>query len=852
MKRIKIDYGIDLGTTNSAIARMESGVPIIKKNEVQKDTTPSCVGFNKKQSIIVGDPALNSRQSDILRAAQSNSNVSNFFVEFKRTMGTDKRYFSPNMGRDFSSEQLSAELLKKLRSLINDEEVRAAVITIPAKFTINQRDATLRAAKLAGFEHCELLQEPIAAAMAFGLVTQSKDSNILVFDLGGGTFDAALVRVEDGIAKVIDTEGDNYLGGKNVDIAIVNELLIPHLSKIYSIDSFLTNNEKREYLMNALKIEAERAKILLSSADVADILSDPGDFPEDDEGVEIELDIQLTEEMLRSVSAPVFQKAINICIELLSRNALSGSDLNTLLLVGGPTHSRILRQMVAEQVTINVESRVDPMTVVAEGAALYAATVGLPDQIIDQTRDTTVVQLNVGYEPTTIESSELVTVSIREDGVDGNLPKNLFVDIVRSDKGWSSGRRLVTGLGEVIEVHLIAGRANSFDLLLFSEKGDPIPCEPYSFTIIQGTKISSATLGYNFSVEIKHPSSERLVVKEVKGLEHTRQYPATGIINELKTQKTIGPGIPDSFIKIPIYQTEHDTELTRAIYNEHVYDALIQGDQLPALLPENSIVNLTIRANSDRDISISADFPALEFKYDIAIPTGTVQKGVTAEYLDREFAKARASLSFSPSYMTHLDAGEVEKLRMELEELEKQLSRGRGDYDLRMQVRNGLRKVCRGIDKLERGAEWPATEEELKDTFHRLEDYSKYAQEQTDEINTERVEAALADFKEQIPAVIKERNVPLAKKLISEMDSIGFALSDAALGVQLYIKILREYDEEFDRHPWTDRNKARILINQGLSMAANNPSKQSVRALLRELFVFLPDGDEKMREVLKG
>lgn len=162
MARTKIDYGIDLGTTNSSIARMENGEPIIKKTDTLKDTMPSCISFNKKQSILVGDAAVNALKADKLKAMKDfKAESSNTFIEFKRTMGTDKTYSSSNMNKEFTSEELSAEVLKKLKSFITDEEIKSIVITVPAKFTINQKDATSRAAKLAGFEHCELLQEPI-------------------------------------------------------------------------------------------------------------------------------------------------------------------------------------------------------------------------------------------------------------------------------------------------------------------------------------------------------------------------------------------------------------------------------------------------------------------------------------------------------------------------------------------------------------------------------------------------------------------------------------------------------------------------------------------------------------------
>ncbi|MDP4679009.1 MAG: Hsp70 family protein, partial [Cyclobacteriaceae bacterium] len=238
--RNKIDYGIDLGTTNSAIARIENGVPTIKKSETLKDTIPSCINYTRRQDILVGDSAFNALKNDSARALKTfDKGNTNTFLEFKRTMGTTHVYDSTNLNKSLSSEELSAEVLKKLKSLVIDENINSVVITVPAKFSYPQNEATMKAAKLAGFSHVELLQEPVAAATAYGLNTKEKDAYWVVFDFGGGTFDAALVKSEEGILSVKDTDGDAWLGGKNLDEAIVDNIIIPYLQTHYSIDFVL-------------------------------------------------------------------------------------------------------------------------------------------------------------------------------------------------------------------------------------------------------------------------------------------------------------------------------------------------------------------------------------------------------------------------------------------------------------------------------------------------------------------------------------------------------------------------------------------------------------------------------------
>ena len=227
MTRLKIDFGIDLGTTNSAIAVYDNGKTKMYRTDTQRETMPSCVMVTKK-GFLVGDKAFAQLAKDKKKSSANPDFVSNIFIEFKRTMGNAIKY-KTDSGSELSSEDLSAEVLKTLKSYVDDENVKSAIITIPAAFEMNQINATKKAAELAGLEYVELVQEPYAAAIAYGVESSNKNGYWLVFDFGGGTFDSALVKVEDGIIKVIDTEGDNFLGGKNLDEAIVENIFIPYL-----------------------------------------------------------------------------------------------------------------------------------------------------------------------------------------------------------------------------------------------------------------------------------------------------------------------------------------------------------------------------------------------------------------------------------------------------------------------------------------------------------------------------------------------------------------------------------------------------------------------------------------------
>lgn len=828
--RIKIDYGIDLGTTNSAIARIENGDPTIKKTDTLKDTMPSCIGFNKKKSIMAGDSAWNALKSDKLRALKTwDKSDSNTYIEFKRTMGTDKVYSSANMGEVYNSEQLSAEVLKQLRSFVTDDEFHAAVVTVPAKFDIKQKDATLRAARLSGFQYTELLQEPIAASMAYGLDSTSKNGYWVVFDFGGGTFDAALVKVEEGIMKVKDTDGDNYLGGKNLDMAIVNEIIIPYLEDNYSIDSIMQDDIKKQILQDAMKYFAEEAKIQLSFKMNHNILTDLGEIPaEDDEGNELELDITVNREDLRNAIAPIFQKAIDITKDLLQRNNLSGEKLDALILVGGPTYSPILREMLEDQIK-KPDTSIDPMTAVAMGASLYASTIDVSEDIKEAARDKTKIQLEVGYDPSTVETDVWVTVKFLADKTEGEIPDKVFAQILRGDKAWSSGKVAINTKGEIIEVKLNEGKPNSFTIELYDQSGNRLEGQPDNFTIIQGSKVGSATLPCFIGIEIKRRKDGRLVFKTARGLEINQPLPATGILNGLKTQKQIRPGKAEDIIKISIYQGDYYSEGTRAIYNEHVYDAKITGDDLPSLLPEGSDVDVTLISDkSGRIEKIEAYFPYLDHTVDIPIPDDVASE-IDANYLDNEIRKGKEILNSMLSN-EHMDSNEVFSIEEEIDKLKSYLDQGRTDYDRKKEVLENLRKLLKRIDALTESVEWPKLETELREEFAQLE-------RADNDLGNEQTNRQVNHYRIQVNEVINRQDVRLAQALIEEMHSLYFAITF----LYQLINYVRYQSQNFGSRHWRNPQRARQLINQAEQIIAENPTRERLHPIVIDLINELPE-----------
>src|SRR6218665_1458120 len=769
--RNKIDYGIDLGTTNSAIARMENGVPVIKKTDMLKDTMPSCVHFDKKQGISVGDSAVNVMKKDNARALKTfEKGKTNTFIEFKRTMGTTHDYECPNMNKKFTSEELSAEVLKKLKSYIQDENVPSVVITVPVKFLNPQNEATMKAAKLAGFKQVQLLQEPLAAAVAYGLSAASKDGYWLVFSLSYGVFDATLVKSEEGILSSKDTDGDNWLGGKNLDEAIVDRLIIPHLQGSYSIDSILDDAGKREILRNALKPFAEEAKIHLSFNDTHNILPDLDDLQfVDDNGKKPEIDITVTQKDMESAVAPFFQKAIDITKDLLKRNHLKGADLGELILVGGPTFSPILRRMLKEQITDNVNVSVDPMTVVAKGAALFASTVSVSEEAKEEARDKTKLQLDIKYEATTVELEEMVNIKVLKDKTEGVFPDKIYAEAVRSDGAWESGKKQIGEKPVIVDLLLEKGRSNSFEINVYDEAGNKLECEPKQFSILQGIGglDGMQVLPYHIGIaKFFHAESKDLFLP-VRGLEKNKKIPATGVANGLKTRKAIRPGMTKDIIRIPIYQGDYHAEGTNPLLNNLINEVIITGENFPALLPEGSDVDITIKVDQSQLMKFSAYFPLLNHTEELEIEIKQTEPP-TEDFLTQEIAKAKQTAR-------KVNASDVSK---KLEALEKQLEDEKGSADGKMKILDGLRKELLELDGAEKKAEWPKAEEELKDAFYQLEDLIKKIETHGDagDLNMDKIKAHCEEYKAAIEQIIKGKDTRAAKELTDEIEGMRIEL----------------------------------------------------------------------------
>jgi len=345
--------GIDLGTTNSCVAVMEGGEAVVIPNREGNRTTPSVVGFKKDGERIVGETA----------KRQSITNPDRTVISIKRHMGTSHK--TAIDGKEYTPQEISAMILQKLKADAEEylgSPVTQAVITVPAYFNDSQRQATKDAGKIAGLEVLRIVNEPTAAALAYGL-EKGEDQTILVFDLGGGTFDVSILELGDGIFEVKATSGDNHLGGDDFDEVIIN-YLVTEFKKEQGVDL-----SKDKAAVQRLKDAAEKAKKELSTV-LTTTISLP--FITVVDGVPQHLEMNLTRAKFEELSADLVERTMGPTRRALQDAGLSPDKIDKVVLVGGSTRIPAVQEAVKKLIGKEAYKGVNPDEVVALGAAIQA------------------------------------------------------------------------------------------------------------------------------------------------------------------------------------------------------------------------------------------------------------------------------------------------------------------------------------------------------------------------------------------------------------------------------------------------------------------------------------------------
>jgi molecular chaperone DnaK len=794
--------GIDLGTTNSAAAVFDGEHVSVVRNAQGATVTPSVVRIDKQGRVTVGTRARRFLEQDPANTA----------AEFKRLMGTDQVLDFPAGGVKKKPQELSAEVLKALRQDIADQlgvPVERAVISVPALFELPQSAATSEAARLAGFERVELLQEPIASALAAGWrADQDGAGTWLVFDFGGGTFDASLLETRDGLLRVVGHDGDNFLGGRDFDWRIT-EHLASQLSVVPS-----RKNPEHAVALRSLRLAAEDAKIELSRNDRAQVtLAQPLVI----DGQDVDVDLELTRATVDGLCAPLVDRALDVCVRLLTAHGLGPGRLARIVLVGGPTVMPLVRQRVAARLEAPIAEGHDPMTLVAQGAALYAATAGLDGRAAPETH---AAGRQVWLQYPAVSSD--LTPHVVGKFVGENPPAK--VRLVRNDGAWSSGDAPVNEDGTwLTSVTLLPRRACTFTIEATSNAGDKIVVTPPTLTIVQGLTIGDPPLSRTLGVALANGHVQVY-------LERGAPLPARRTFTH-HTVETVAKGSKESVLRIPIVQGELDAaHLCRLVGTLD-----IGGDTVKDTVPTGSSVEVTIELDRGGRMSARALVPVIGQVFEqvahLLVPDAT------PEALDSAIRDLRRQLmDLRTDAFRHGLTQVIEKLdRLEarLSEAERDIDAAHGgDADAAQRARRALLDVDGTMAEADLARKWPELDDAARQAAIAASSTVGFHGTDAERALLQDVLAAMDKARKDKDAPELERQMRLAQRLSSA------AFNRTPEAWEWYFE-----DAASEVSRARDLPRANKLVAEG-KLAMDRGDMEELRRVVKALWQLLPEDSE--------
>lgn len=537
--------GIDLGTTNSAICSFDGEKIHLYKSPDQHDVTPSAIFIDKRGGKYVGARAY--RQS-----ARSPDNSATLF---KRFMGTSTPVKLSAVNVTMTPEECSSEILRVLFGYL-PEEVRSAgdtgtVITVPAAFNQMQKDATMAAADMAGIGRVALMQEPVAAVMS--VMRQRKNDGIfLVYDLGGGTLDIAIADSTGGKVNLLAHGGVAMCGGRDFDRALFDNVVKPWLFDNFDLPEDLSINPQYKTLIRVATLAAEQAKIELSQKEESAINAPDTEIGvRDESGEEIYLDIPITRKRYDELIAEKVEESIQATRETLEKAHLTANDIERIVFVGGPTQYRPLRDRVAQELAIAASTEVNPMTAVAEGAAVFAESIDWKSQSRGRKSSKGTISagggldLTINYNARTPDVKARVVLKLGKGDATGAA---FQVDSL--DTGWSSGRiALKDGAG--VELALTKPGENVFKIFVFDSNGSPISLKEDKIVISRtAASIDAIPASHSIAVEVTEKGRPELDYLVKEGEQLPRKGKKTYRANEALKAGSAGS------VRIPLWEGE--------------------------------------------------------------------------------------------------------------------------------------------------------------------------------------------------------------------------------------------------------------------------------------------------------
>lgn len=605
--------GIDLGTTNSAVAAHIDGRVRICKSEGGADIFPSVIYLDKRGGKQYGRRAYE-------RLAKSPDNVA---AGFKRQMGTSWSVTFPGAETTMTAEECSADILRQLAAQAVTEtgcrEITGAVITTPAAFNQLQLEATNRAAAMAGLSRVALLQEPIAAAMAVLAQSKNKNTQFLVYDLGGGTLDLALVQSNRGGLNIIGHEGNNLFGGRDLDRIINNAWVRPWLTENFALPEEFQKSDKFRQLIRQAAFAAEEAKMALSAKDEATIYASDDDLRiADDNGEDIYIEIPVKRADYEELISEKIAESVALARKILKDNGFSAEDMDKIVFIGGPSKTPMVREVVSRELGIPADMSVDPMTAVAIGAAIFCESRDWADGKESARKKTRAREFAEGAAPMEIVfparvSDSRAQIKLRP-GADA--VKKGFKVQMESDEGWSSGWLPLDG---EVRVDAPVGRDgdNRFRFLIVDSGDMPVENAGKEITITR-TAASVAGISAMHAVAVKIAKGEEAHAENTLHtiVEKGSALPAEGVA-QYRAAKDVGGDGGDDRFSVEFFEQPNAANKTLGEPNLFVGSCAIRSEDLGgAVIRKGDEIDIHWRQNESGLISAAVEVPSLGQKFD--------------------------------------------------------------------------------------------------------------------------------------------------------------------------------------------------------------------------------------------
>ena len=813
--------GIDLGTSNSAVVGHIDGELRLFKTSDGTDVLPSSIYLDKRGHRFVGKAAYDRLMSTPQNVAQG----------FKRSMGTKNPVSFA--GQVWSPVECSAEIIKVLvgqaMTEAGNREIEGVVITTPAAFNQMQSEDTIAAARLAGLNKVSLLQEPVAAALAAIAHSKQKEGVFLVYDLGGGTFDLALVMSTAGVVNVIAHEGINMLGGRDFDRIIFDSIVRPWLMQTFNLPTDFQKIEKYRHLSDVCRHASEKAKIQLSASSTASIFATEDEVrATDEDGNELYLAIDLSRDQMTYLIKDRIEDSIALCRKIISANGYKNEDISKIVPIGGPSKMPIIRDMLQSELAIEVENGLDPMTAVSSGAAIFAESREWAGESSAQKSGkhreslTGIVSLALDFKSRVSAGTTKIRIKPTVD-----MPADYEVEIL-DEEGSSTGRIPIDG---PLSINLTVRKngENRFRIGVFDPHGKAVEDASRDILITRAeASAASVPMTYTLAVKIQHGfvgyERNKLEVLVKKGT----ALPAQGK-KAFRAGKTLVGG-EDDFIAVEFYDMVDDIESPE--HNLHIgnfhlssRDELERGERINR--GDDFVVDW--RMSDNGTLNFAVELPSLGRVIDASNLYRSADGGIGYDG-ERGAEVATAMLERAESDLEELEqtldenADPSGDIRKRIERQHAALSTS-VDADTHRSVAEESRKLRQKVALLKMSPENEerVLVEEVSDGESSFDELRDFAQE----VDIERHDKLLVTTRRSI----REKNYDSARRSLDDMRGIRHKV--LAETPDFLIEIFKRLAEE--HHLAIDESNHAQLVESGIEAIESNDFER-LRLIIGNMF----------------